>query len=72
MTTSPIPSEDLHPRDAAYWAQQATTFEVTKAPTGALNLNVEGHRALSPLQGFGQMWQNIRAYMIVNSSGRVS
>jgi hypothetical protein len=57
MTTSPTPAENLQPRDAAYWAQQATTFQVTKAPTDALNLNVEGHRALSPLQGFGQMWR---------------
>jgi len=57
MTTEPTTSNDIQPRDAAYWAQQATIFHVAKAPTGALNLNVNGHRALSPLQGFGQMWQ---------------
>ena len=45
------------PRDAAYWAQQLSTLKVSHVPTGALNLNVEGKQALSPLQGFGQMWQ---------------
>jgi hypothetical protein len=32
-------------------------LKVARAPAGALNLNVEGRRAMSPLQGFGQMWQ---------------
>lgn len=44
------------PRDAEYWAKQ-TSFIVTNAPSGALNLNVDGKLAVSPLQGFGQMWQ---------------
>ncbi len=60
MTTSPTPSNEeqgMQPRDAAYWAQQASIFKVTYAPSGALNLNVDGRQGLSPLQGFGQMWQ---------------
>src|SRR6266571_790038 len=60
MTTSSTPSneeEAAQPRDEAFWAKQASTFRVTRVPTGALNLNVEGRQALSPLQGFGQMWQ---------------
>src|SRR5947208_601325 len=60
MTTSPTPpNEDqvTQPRDAANWAKQASTFKVTYAPSGALNLNVDGRQGLSPLQGFGQMWQ---------------
>src|SRR5713226_9128438 len=60
MTTSPTPSNEeqiAQPRDAAYWASQGSTFKVTNVPSGALNLNVEGRLALSPLQGFGQMWQ---------------
>jgi hypothetical protein len=60
MTTSPTPSNEeqiAQPRDAAYWAGQGSTFKVTNVPSGALNLNVEGRMALSPLQGFGQMWQ---------------
>src|SRR5712692_2984736 len=60
MTTSPTPSNEeqiAQPRDAAYWASQGSTFKVTNVPSGALNLNVEGRLAISPLQGFGQMWQ---------------
>lgn len=60
MTTSSTPPDEEQaaiPRDAAYWAKQASTLQVSHAPSGALNLNVEGRQALSPLQGFGQMWQ---------------
>src|SRR6266516_1712673 len=55
-SNSPDEKQTVIPRDAAYWAKQ-TSFIVTNAPIGALNLNVEGRQALSPLQGFGQMWQ---------------
>lgn len=47
------------PRDAANWAKSASSLKVTRVPTGALNLNVEGLDAVSPLQGFGQMWQKV-------------
>lgn len=47
------------PRDATYWAEQTSVFKVTQLRSGALNLNVEGRHGLSPLQGFGQMWQKI-------------
>jgi hypothetical protein len=60
MSTSSNSSDEKQtviPRDAAYWAEQTKTFKVSNAPIGALNLNVEGRQALSPLQGFGQMWQ---------------
>lgn len=66
MTTSPTPSgeeqtaqpaQPAQPRDAAYWAQQASVFNVTNVPSGALNINVQGKQGLSPLQGFGPMWQ---------------
>ena len=57
MNPQSTPSYEKQPRDAAYWAQYAATLKVARASTGALNLNVEGRRAMSPLQGFGQMWQ---------------
>jgi len=47
---------DNEPQDAAYWAQ-VSLLQVTRVPTGALNLNVEGRHVVGPLQGFGQMWQ---------------
>jgi hypothetical protein len=48
---------DRQSRDAEYWAQPISTMKVGSMPTGALNLNVEGRQAMSPMQGFGQMWQ---------------
>jgi hypothetical protein len=44
------------PRDAAYWAQHATNLKVGAAPHNQVN-NVDGRSAMSPLQGFGKMWQ---------------
>jgi hypothetical protein len=45
------------PRDAAYWARYAETLKVAGVADGATNINVEGRRAVGPLQGFGKMWQ---------------
>jgi len=56
MNSIPNPTNDKEPRDETYWAH-TSTLKITKVPTGALNLNVEGRRLLSPLQGFGQLWQ---------------
>ena len=56
MTIPPVPPGDNEPQDAAYWAR-ISLLQVTRVPTGALNLNVEGRRVVGPLQGFGQMWQ---------------
>jgi len=33
MTASSTPSEDGQPRDAAYWAHQASTLKVARMPT---------------------------------------
>lgn len=45
------------PRDAANWAQRGTNLHVTDAPPDAINLNVNGRNVVSPMQGFGKMWQ---------------
>ena len=48
-------TEEGKPRDdAAYWARYVETL---KLPEGVVSPNVEGHRPVGPLQGFGQMWQ---------------
>jgi hypothetical protein len=39
------------------WAKSGARLEVTDVPDGAVNLNVEGRRLASPIQGFGKMWQ---------------
>ena len=57
MTLSSTPSMDKQSRDAIYWAQPTSTMKVGSMPSGALNLNVDGRQAMSPLQGFGQLWQ---------------
>ena len=51
------PTQRREPRDAAYWARYAETLKVTGVAEGATNINVEGRRAVGPLQGFGKMWQ---------------
>src|SRR5512140_3766303 len=49
--------EETQPRDAPHWAKPVTKFSVTEVPKGAINLNVDGRQIVSPLQGFGQLWQ---------------
>jgi hypothetical protein len=61
MTEIQAPTEKENssqaPRNAASWAQPVERMSVGALPADALNLNVEGRRPTSPLQGFGQMWQ---------------
>ena len=56
-TSLPEETEKGQPRDAAYWAQKVEKLEVSKVPTGAANVNVQGRREVGPLQGFGKLWQ---------------
>jgi hypothetical protein len=52
--TGPEPRSD----DTAHWAQPVERLAVSAdVPRGAVNINVEGRRVTSPLQGFGKMWQ---------------
>jgi hypothetical protein len=44
-------------RDEAYWASSTGRLSVTHPPEGAINLNVDGKMVVSPMQGFGKMWQ---------------
>jgi hypothetical protein len=44
-------------RDATNWAKAVSRLNVSEVPEGAVNLNVEGRRLASPIQGFGKMWQ---------------
>jgi hypothetical protein len=49
--------EQAAARDATSWAKSVSQLKVSDVPDGALNLNVEGRRLASPIQGFGKMWQ---------------
>lgn len=44
-------------RDAGNWASPVSTLHVGDVSAEALNRNVEGRRPMSPIQGFGKMWQ---------------
>jgi hypothetical protein len=39
------------------WAAPVARIQVTHAPAGAVNLNVNGRQLTGPLKGFGQLWQ---------------
>jgi hypothetical protein len=44
-------------REATGWAKKVSHLNVSEVPEGAVNINVEGRRLTSPIQGFGKMWQ---------------
>jgi hypothetical protein len=52
------------------WAKAGARLEVTDVPDGAVNLNVEGRRLASPIQGFGKMWQ--KTYQVRVPADRAS
>jgi hypothetical protein len=55
-TASPV-EEQAAARDAASWAKAVSQLNVSDVPEGAVNINVQGRRLASPIQGFGKMWQ---------------
>jgi hypothetical protein len=57
-------------RDATNWAKKVSTLNVADVPEGAININVEGKRLASPIQGFGKMWQ--KTYQVRLPRERVS
>jgi hypothetical protein len=57
-------------RSEESWAKSVSKLVVTDVPDGAVNLNVEGRRLTSPIQGFGKMWQ--KTYQVRLPAERVS
>lgn len=57
MTDDDTVASNIEPQDAAFWARLTSALQVSRVPTGALNLNVDGRQVVGPLQGFGQLWQ---------------
>jgi len=57
-------------RDATNWAKSVSRLKVSEVPEGAVNINVEGRRLASPIQGFGKMWQ--KTYQVRIPRERVS
>jgi hypothetical protein len=56
--------------DATSWAKAVSRLNVGEVPDGAINLNVDGRRLTSPIQGFGKMWQ--KTYQVRVPADRVS
>jgi hypothetical protein len=56
------------PRDAEHWAKMVSQLDVTDAPEGAVNINVTGKRLVSPIQGFGKMWQKTYKVSLAGTS----
>jgi hypothetical protein len=69
-TETPVPEEQAAARDAANWAKSVSRLNVSEVPEGAVNINVEGRRLASPIQGFGKMWQ--KTYRVQIPAKRVS
>ena len=40
-----------------HWAPPMSTLKAREVPSGATNINVEGKQVVSPMQGFGQLWE---------------
>jgi len=57
-------------RDAESWAKPVTQLHIGDVPEGATNINVDGRRLTSPIQGFGKMWQ--KTYTVAIPSALVS
>jgi hypothetical protein len=71
-TEAPAVEQRAAARDAANWAKSVSRLNVSEVPEGAVNINVEGRRLASPIQGFGKMWQKtyqvrIPAYRVSNT-----
>ena len=62
-------ADDNIPRDAGNWAQPVERLAVANVPAGALD-TVGGKQPVSPIQGFGKMWQ--KTYRISLAGGDVS
>jgi hypothetical protein len=56
MDANSAPGPESKERESA-WAQKVSRMRVTAPPPGATNINVDGRQLVSPLQGFGQLWQ---------------
>ncbi len=59
-------SEQTKPRDADNWAKPVSGLTASNVPQGALD-TVGGKKVLSPIQGFGKMWQKTYTVSLAGS-----
>lgn len=55
--TSHSPQGKPPRRDQPNWASPIDRIKVSDVTSGAINLNVDGRQVVSPMQGFGPLWQ---------------
>ena len=53
FTQSPVETA----RKNSPWARPVKRLALSHVPEGAINLNIEGLRAVGPVQGFGRLWE---------------
>jgi hypothetical protein len=56
MTNPTPPVPDPH-HSEANWARPVGRLSASKVPAGATTINVQGRQVVSPMQGFGPLWQ---------------
>jgi hypothetical protein len=56
MTSSKPPQAEQPPAPER-WARPVDCLKIADVPIGALSINVNGREVVSPLQGFGPLWQ---------------
>jgi pyruvate/2-oxoglutarate dehydrogenase complex dihydrolipoamide dehydrogenase (E3) component/anti-anti-sigma regulatory factor len=54
LSVSPGPADQASPPG---WAKSVDRLTLTGVPPGVMNINVEGRRTSSPVQGFGRLWE---------------
>jgi len=57
MTANPTQDDQPQRNRDDNWAAPIDRIKVGEVPTGATNLNVDGREVVSPMQGFGPLWQ---------------
>jgi hypothetical protein len=55
--TAPTSPESGSGRNDSNWAKTLGRLNVSSVPAGATIINVQGHEVVSPMQGFGPLWQ---------------
>ncbi len=68
--STPTPPSEHNRSEADHWARPIDRLKVSDVPTGALSLNVNGREVVSPLQGFGPLWQ--KTYRVRLAGANVS
>jgi hypothetical protein len=54
---SQTPPANENPAESGHWARPIDRLKVSDVPTGATAINVNGREVVSPMQGFGPLWQ---------------